>query len=296
MSGGEVSEDDILHLRKLVEAHKERLRILELRAATSGLETPPQIQIEIDTIKRQIETLEQQLSKNSASAFTKSKALLEQSSRNLASVERRLASTEKKIRLRDVAIYLIVLVIGVAGFLLGRLSVLGMNGLAFSPRAETLSIESIPSSVFAFGGEDDPDVKKGSAQLTVVIDQDSHRNYKLDYNIPEEGDGYADLAFQFSEPQDFSGYSFVEITISFEGENDECFLLVDDAYQHRDTLVLGSDNLIQTEQNKRLFRVDLGEFFKNTAGKSIIILQLGADPSIAGGEHAFTVSKIEFRK
>jgi len=68
------------------------------------------------------------------------------------------------------------------------------------PPAGTLSIESIASSVFAFGGENDPDVRKGSAQLTVVIDQDNHRNYKLDYTIPEEGEGYADLAFQFTEP------------------------------------------------------------------------------------------------
>src|SRR5215213_7296429 len=98
MNTDEVSTDDIAHLRRLIEAHKERLRILEVRAATSGLETPPQIQIEIDNIKRQIEMLEQQMSKNNLSSFTKSKALLEQSSRNLASVEKRLANTEEKIR------------------------------------------------------------------------------------------------------------------------------------------------------------------------------------------------------
>lgn len=45
---------------ELIEAHQARLRLLELRAAREGAETPPQVAMEIQTIQRAIKGLQQQ--------------------------------------------------------------------------------------------------------------------------------------------------------------------------------------------------------------------------------------------
>jgi hypothetical protein len=50
-------DDELMHKQQLLKAHISRLRVLELRAATTGQNTPPEISIEIEEIRRQIRTL-----------------------------------------------------------------------------------------------------------------------------------------------------------------------------------------------------------------------------------------------
>ena len=291
MSAEQASEDDIAHFRSVIAAHKKRLRILEVRAAKSGIETPPQIQIEIDDINRQIATLEQQTNKGTVISLVESKALLAHSSRSLKSVEQKLQNTARR-RWRDYRIYLILVAFAfIIGFVVGRFSALEI-GVPDSPSTSGISVERIPATVFSLGGENDPDVKGGSAQLEVISNKNNDRMYKLHYDLPEEGRGYADMAFEFTEPQDFTDFKKIRVTMSFRESPESCYLIVDNAYRQRGTIVLGSENLIQSEQAEKVFLVPLDQLIDSNSRKTITKLQLGVDESITRGSHEFTVIEI----
>ena len=55
-----MDSSELKHLEELREAHQRRLRSLELKAATYGLDTPPQIAIEITEIRARVVQLGQQ--------------------------------------------------------------------------------------------------------------------------------------------------------------------------------------------------------------------------------------------
>ena len=59
--GVDMDEDEINDLRELRQAHRNRLRVLELKAAQYGINCPPEVQTEISEIKNKIEALDQQI-------------------------------------------------------------------------------------------------------------------------------------------------------------------------------------------------------------------------------------------
>lgn len=56
-----MSDDEQLHIQRLLKTLRERLKVLELQAAAQGLSTPPHITTEIDDLRQQIISLKSQL-------------------------------------------------------------------------------------------------------------------------------------------------------------------------------------------------------------------------------------------
>jgi hypothetical protein len=60
-STGVAQDDELIALREIIRANKRRLGVLELQAAKYGINTPPEVTIEIEDLKRELRKREQRL-------------------------------------------------------------------------------------------------------------------------------------------------------------------------------------------------------------------------------------------
>jgi uncharacterized protein YkwD len=70
-----MNAEDAKHLNDLITAHRQRLRILEIKAAQAGRSCPPEVLTEIQEITEQIQKIEQVISKDSMTFFEGRNAL-----------------------------------------------------------------------------------------------------------------------------------------------------------------------------------------------------------------------------
>ncbi len=168
---------------------------------------------------------------------------------------------------------------------------------------DILSIESLPSYVIAYGGEDNlDDTSEGTAILTIIYGEDMGTGYIVDYYLPDASDGYAGLAYKFLEPQDFSDYKFVEIKIDFGDERAGCDFYMKDISNKSDSVRLSNTIQSNTEMNVDIFgttqlvTIPLSSSFDNINLSVIHDIGCNTYTSISTGNHTFIISGIKFLK
>lgn len=164
-----------------------------------------------------------------------------------------------------------------------------------------LSIEGVPFKVFAYSGDNDPNVGKGSGSLTVVRSGISSTEYYLDYFLPNEGDAYAGLALRFLDSQDWTAYEFVEVTISFEDEQASCDFGVRDIAGKIDYVRFGgsspsSDIALTISGKQQIAKIPLAINFKSVNRKVVYELIFNTDSYFTRGHHTFKVSAVKLLK
>lgn len=133
---------------------------------------------------------------------------------------------------------IIAALIGLAGIVIGSFLNPYMENLLDKPTPvpapASLSIEQIPQQVFAFAGNGSPD--GGWSAFWLYYEDEGIPVYKLEYYLPEEGNGYAGLAFEFMEGENLSMYSAVECILLFSQPGEMADLYFKDIAGHFNTI------------------------------------------------------------
>jgi hypothetical protein len=160
-------------------------------------------------------------------------------------------------------------------------------------------IESMPLRAFAYSGESDPAVGKGRGWLSIVYDKASVPGYRLDYTLPDDGYGYAGLAFKFSESQNLSGYKFVEVTLKLEDKHIRCELALKDLSAKADYVPIGAGvslvkgATVAADGDQLVFKISLETGF-NIAREAVAEMGVSCDTEFSRGNHSFTISEVKF--
>jgi hypothetical protein len=167
--------------------------------------------------------------------------------------------------------------------------------------SKVVSIEEIPFKVFAYGGVNEPNGGQGSGTLTLVRNGITSTEYYLDYYLPDEGDGYAGLAFRFLDSQDWTPYEFVEVTISFEDKEASCDFGVRDITGEVGYVRLGgsdpsSDIALTISGKQQTAKIPLATNFKSVNQKVVYELIFNTDSYFTRGRHMFKISSIKLLK
>jgi hypothetical protein len=163
----------------------------------------------------------------------------------------------------------------------------------------TLRLESMPLVAFSYGGESDPAVGKGWSRLFIVYDKASTPGYRLDYTLPNDGYGYAGLAFKFSKSQNLSGYKFLEVALKFNDEQTRCELALKDISKKTNYVPVGigvsleKGATVTADEDRLIFRIPLDTGFK-IAQEAVDEMGVLCDTDSSRGNHSFTVSEIKF--
>ena len=161
------------------------------------------------------------------------------------------------------------------------------------PRA-TFPVEAASVTAFPYEGG------QGWANLAVTISPDDETvktRYVFSYGIPEQGEGYAGLNLQFADPQDLSEFNFVELKISFEDDQAQCNFCIDDSFGRYNCVILGGNGGIVSAAGRgpQAVSLQLSEFF--SAISLSFVSELTFDATLSPkGDHAFTISEIQFRR
>jgi hypothetical protein len=118
-----MNQHEINHLRKLIAAHNDRLRVLEIYAARYGWATPPEVQNEIAAIKATIASIEQQLADGTLASYEQGQAILGTAGTRIAALDRRYLRLGRAGRLGIVLLLLLL----VAGAFFALRSLTGSN-------------------------------------------------------------------------------------------------------------------------------------------------------------------------
>lgn len=165
----------------------------------------------------------------------------------------------------------------------------------------SISLNSIPLLAGAYGGKDDPDVRQGSAALSIKHGTDGKANYRLTYDLPIEGKGYAGLAFVFDESQDLKDYAWIDTTITFEDKRTLCRLVLkntagETAYADLgETVSAGKDISSIRYGNTHTIRIPLHTNF-NINRQSIKEIGFIADTYFTRESHTFIVHDVRLIK
>lgn len=108
-----------------------------------------------------------------------------------------------------------------------------------SAEPSSVDIENIPLEVFAYSGAADPTIGWGNAFLNVRQAGDGQLAYKVDYSLSEQGDAWAGLAFNFSDPQNLVRFSLLEISLVYGSQTVRLDLIVKDIDGKESRLALG---------------------------------------------------------
>jgi hypothetical protein len=163
-----------------------------------------------------------------------------------------------------------------------------------------LLIESMPSSVIAYQGRDE-DGGLGASWLSIEYTEGNNTIYKFQYSLPDEKYGYAGFLYEFSKPQDLSGYKFIEATIDF-GEQAVCDLWIIDNDGGKQKAHLGDgvaysgDITTNTAGKTQTIRIPLHTNFGSIRLDVIKQIEFSVDTNLSPGYHHFTVEGISFIK
>lgn len=128
--------------------------------------------------------------------------------------------------------------IGVGAFL-NPLAEKLINTPVPTPDSTSLALEQIPQQIFPYAGNNNPD--GGWSAFWLYYEDGGKPVYKLEYALPDDKDGYAGLAFEFSEGQNLSEYKAVECTVLFNQQNDVIDLYFNDIAGNFNTVRLANN-------------------------------------------------------
>ena len=174
----------------------------------------------------------------------------------------------------------------------------------YSFDVDSISIESMPMKViYYYSGVGDPKNGNTGGGLSVVYNENSHADYRLNYALPDEGEGYVGLAFLFSKTQDLADYKFVEVKINFEDENTYCLLFIKDNTKTLEDSVplklgipLQPDIGVSISGREQTLKIPLNTNFQHVNPKNVTEVDVDCDANITRGNRTFTVTGIKFLK
>jgi hypothetical protein len=106
------------------------------------------------------------------------------------------------------------------------------GGCDNTPR--TLTIESIPQTIFAFAGNDNPD--GGWSAFSLVYDEKLVPTYRFEFSLPGDKYGYAGLVFQFPKGENLADYRTVEFTLVLMHPDDKVDLFIKDISSNNNSI------------------------------------------------------------
>jgi hypothetical protein len=186
-----MTEHNTQRLNELLELKERRLHELEKRQSVGGIDTPPQVTIEIEDIRNEISIMRGALS----TGITPAEAL---GSKPVAK------SQSRKIRISWI----------IVGFLLlTNILLIYRTPIAILPPND-LSINSMPLQVWPGIG---PNFDKDSYNKLVVIkngDNPTDISYKYYCSIPGKSEYYSSMVFEINNPEDLSPYNKVQLDMT----------------------------------------------------------------------------------
>jgi hypothetical protein len=165
---------------------------------------------------------------------------------------------------------------------------------------KVFSLEEVPFRVFAYGGVNEPQ-GQGSGTLTLVRNGITNTEYSLDYFLPDEGDGYVGLAFRFLDPQDWTPYEFVEVTVSFEDPEASCDFGIRDIADKVDYVRLGGSNPtsdidLTISGKQQTAKIPLATSYETVNRKVVRELIFNADSYFVRGHHILKIISVKLLK
>jgi hypothetical protein len=165
---------------------------------------------------------------------------------------------------------------------------------------KVFSVEEVPFKVFAYGGVNEPQ-GQGSGTLTLIRNGITGTEYSLEYFLPDEGDGYAGLAFRFLDPQDWTPYESVEVTVSFEDPEASCDFGIRDIADKIGYVRLGggnpaSDIDLTISGKQQTAKIPLAASFETVNRKVVHELIFNADSYFIRGRHILKIISIKLLK
>jgi hypothetical protein len=162
---------------------------------------------------------------------------------------------------------------------------------------DIVSISSMSFIAFAYGDND-----KGYGNLSIINNENSETSYMADYSLPDQGDGYAGIAFRFSAPQNLSIYKYVEVTIIFDDEQASCDFAFRDFNDKIDNVRLGAtasprdDITVDVKGKEQTIKIPLATGFSTIKLNGIKEIGFNTGTHFTRGNHSFTVNGIKFLK
>jgi hypothetical protein len=163
--------------------------------------------------------------------------------------------------------------------------------------ADLLEVDEIPGEVISFDSREKG--LMGSGQLIVLRNNDGTKDYKLDYNIPSQGDGYAGIYFSFVPTIDLTQYTNVEVLIGFPGDSAKCDIYVQDQNQVQSYIRLtregtkdtGRNVVFKAEGDKYLFSIPITDNFTDVPVKKESLAGIGfsANATFIRGAHSCVI-------
>ncbi|MBN1148268.1 MAG: hypothetical protein JXA78_13505 [Anaerolineales bacterium] len=164
-----------------------------------------------------------------------------------------------------------------------------------------LPIESFPMKVFVYKQDEEPALGAYFASFDLLVDGQGNSDYYFHYTIPDQGRGWAGLAFKFNKPVDLSEYTFLRARMTFHCEEMAGRLAIKDIHYAESAIPIGlsigykDGTTIQREGNQVTLTTPLSNF---PAPDFEIIQEVlfHFDQGDPKGYHELLVHSIEFLK
>lgn len=176
------------------------------------------------------------------------------------------------------------------------------NAITASPEIQNDALFFTASSIYSFNGLDDPKIKSGFGRLFINRNSSEDVSYRLEYSIPDQGEGYAGFVFQFSPAIDITEYEYLEITLSLDDPNANC-----DVYLKRggianyiricDGSFLNGQRIeAATSRSTNIVKIPLRLNFRDIDQTSVEEIGFSANAAFTRGSRAFTIHEVRLIK
>jgi hypothetical protein len=155
-------------------------------------------------------------------------------------------------------------------------------------KSTSLAIEKISLDIFAYGGNGNPD--GGYGTFVLVNDREKVPNYRLDYSLPEDGRGYAGLAFNFQEGVNVSAFNAIECVIMFKKPDDQIDLYIKDVATNFNTI-----RVVNNGANEMVLRYEFKNFPKINFN-AVKEIGLVASTEFSTATRQVTIKNVRFTK
>lgn len=168
-----------------------------------------------------------------------------------------------------------------------------------TPTSNSVSIQQMRFSAipYTFGNN----AANASSNL-IVHNGESGINYQLKYSVPQTGEVYAGLYFNFDTSENLENFKFLEVTVSFENDSTSFDLFMKDITKPWDvtTIRIGKSAKYPSDVKVTL----MGDDYQITIPLSMFapldikaVKEIGFSVStLSSGTSSFTIKKLEFIK
>ena len=156
-------------------------------------------------------------------------------------------------------------------------------------KPNSLAVEEIiPQNVFVFTGNNNPD--GGWGAFSLVYDDKHIPNYRMEYSIPEDKNGYAGMVFQFPKGQNLSAFKAVEFAIMFNMPSDEIDLFIKDISENNNRIHIAGNGARELNLTYEFTN------FPDINFNAVMEIGIFANEDFARGSHEVRIKDLRFVK